>query len=173
MPLKLDDKRAIVSSVNDIATKAHSAIVTVYSGMTVSEMTQLRENAREAGVYVRVVKNTLARRALVDTQFECLQDILVGQVFLAFSMDEPSAAARVIKDFIKANTKLVVKGIALSGQLLEASAIDTVAKLPTYPEAIAMLMSVMQAPITRLVQTIQEPHAKLVRTVAALNDSKT
>ncbi len=173
MPLKLDDKRAIVTSVNDIAVNAHSAVVASYSGMTVSEMTQLRRNAREAGVYLRVVKNTLARRAVLNTQFECLQDVLVGPVFLAFAMDEPSAAARVIKDFVKTNTKLVVKGIGISGQLLEASAIDTVAKLPTYPEAISMLMSVIQAPITKLVQTIQAPHAKLVRTVAALHDSKT
>lgn len=173
MPLKLEDKRAIVVSVNEVAVSANSAIVAEYNGMTVADMTQLRDKAREAGVYLRVVRNTLAKRAVLNTKFECIQDVIVGPVVLAFSMDEPGAAARIIKDFIKTNTKLVVKGISLGEQLYDASVLDNVAKLPTYPEAISMLMSVIQAPITQLARTIAEPHAKLTRTIAALRDSKT
>lgn len=173
MPLKLSDKRAIVASVNEIAVSANSAIVAEYSGMTVTEMTQLRNKAREAGVYLRVVRNTLAKRAVLNTKFECLQNVLVGPVVLAFSMEEPGAAARIINDFIKTNTKLVVKGISLGEQLYDASQLDKVAKLPTYKEAISMLMSVIQAPVTQLARTIAEPHAKLTRTIAALRDSKT
>jgi len=173
MPLKLEDKRAIVVSVNEVAVSANSAIVAEYNGMTVADMTQLRNKAREAGVYLRVVRNTLAKRAVLNTKFECLQNVIVGPVVLAFSMDEPGAAARIIKDFIKTNTKLVVKGIGLGEQLYEASVLDKVAKLPTYPQAISMLMSVIQAPLTQLARTIAEPHAKLTHTIAALRDSKT
>jgi large subunit ribosomal protein L10 len=172
MPLSLDDKRAIVATVNKLASRAQSAVVAEYRGMTCTEMTQLRTQARGANVYLRVVRNTLARRAVKDTHFECLQDILVGPVVLAFSTEEPSAAARVISDFTKTNDKLIVKGVSLGGQLLSASDIQTVAKLPSYTEAISMLMSVIQAPITKLVRTLAEPHAKLVRTLAAVRDSK-
>ncbi|HDN25994.1 MAG TPA: 50S ribosomal protein L10 [Thioploca sp.] len=172
MPLKLEDKRAIVATVHKIASTAHSAIAAEYRGMTVTQMTQLRVQARQADVYLRVVRNTLARRAVLNTDFECLRDILVGPVVLAFSIDDPGAAARVIRDFSKNNDKLVVKGVAIGGQLLGASEIDIVAKLPTLKQAISKLMSVIQAPITKLVCTIQEPYAKLVRTIAAVRDSK-
>ncbi len=172
MPLKLDDKRAIVATVNKIASTAHSAVATEYLGMTVVEMTELRRKARESGVYLRVVRNTLARRAVIGTDFECLQEALVGQIVLAFSIDDPGAAARVINDFSKTNKKLVVKAVAIGGKLLSAESITDVAKLPTYDEAVSMLMSVMQAPITKLVRTLAEPHTKLVRTIAAVGDSK-
>jgi len=172
MPLKLDDKRAIVATVNKIASTAHSAVATEYLGMTVAEMTELRRKARESGVYLRIVRNTLARRAVTGTDFECLQEALVGPIVLAFSVDEPGAAARVINDFSKTNKKLVVKAVAIGGKLLSAQSIVDVAKLPTYNEAVSMLMSVMQAPITKLVRTLAEPHAKLVRTIAAVGDSK-
>lgn len=172
MPLKLEDKQAIVADIANIASTAHSAIAAEYRGITVAEMTELRQKARDGGVYLRVVRNTLARRAFLNTDLECLRDSLTGPIVLAFSKEEPSAAARVIKDFTKENKKLVVKAIALTGELLDAKDLEKVAKLPTYPEAISMLMSVMQAPITQLVRTIKEPHAKLVRTIAAVRDSK-
>jgi len=172
MPLKLDDKRAIVATVNKIASTAHSAVATEYLGMTVIEMTELRRKARESGVYLRIVRNTLAKRAVTGTDFECLQEALVGPIVLAFSIDDPGAAARVINDFSKTNKKLIVKAVAIGGKLLSAQSIDDVAKLPTYDEAVSMLMSVMQAPITKLVRTLAEPHAKLVRTIAAVGDSK-
>ncbi len=172
MPLKLDDKRAIVATVNEIASTAHSAVATEYLGMTVTEMTDLRRKAREAGVYLRVVRNTLAKRAVAGTDFECLQEALVGPIVLAFSIDDPGAAARVIDDFSKTNKKIVVKAVAIGGKLLPAQSITDVAKLPTYDEAVSMLMSVMQAPISKLVRTLAEPHTKLVRTIAAVGDSK-
>lgn len=173
MPLKLADKQAIVAEVAEIAANAQSAIVSEYRGMTVEEMTALRVKAREANVFVRVVRNTLARRAVANTGYECLQETLVGPVFLAFSKDDPGAAARVLKDFAKTNKKLVVKGIALNGRLLDASDLDKLSKMPTYDEAISQLMSVIQGPISKFVRTLAEPHAKLVRTIAAIRDSKT
>jgi large subunit ribosomal protein L10 len=172
MPLKLEDKQAIVASVNQVANNSSSAIVAEYRGISVDDMTELRKQAREAGVYLRVVRNTLARRAVTNTDFECLKEILVGPILLAFSGEEPSAAAKVLNDFGKSQDKLVVKGIGLGKQLLEASALSKVAKLPTYSEAISILMSVMQAPITQMVRTIAEPQAQLVRTIAAVGDQK-
>jgi large subunit ribosomal protein L10 len=172
MPLHLEDKQAIVANINDVASRAHSVIVAEYRGLKVGEMTELRQKARAAEVDLRVVRNTLARRAVSDTDFECLQERLVGPILLAFSMNEPGSAARVVSEFVKTHEKLVVKGVGLGGQLLEATEISKVAKLPTYDEAISTLMSVMKAPITKLVRTLAEPHAKLARTIAAVRDSK-
>jgi large subunit ribosomal protein L10 len=172
MPLKLEDKQAIVNEVAQLAQQAYSIIAIEYRGMTVAEMTQLRTQARQNGVYLRVIKNTLAKRAFANTAYECLQEQLVGPILLAFSREEPGAAARVISNFAKSNPKVVVKGIALSGQLLTAADLDKVAKLPTYQEAISMLLAVMQAPMTKLVRTLAEPTAKLARTLAAIRDSK-
>ena len=170
MPLRLEDKRAIVAQVAQIAGQAQSAVVAEYRSLNCAQMTELRVIARDAGVYLQVVRNTLARRAVKNTDFECLVDMLVGPVVLAFSMEDPGAAARVISKFVKSDEKLVVKGLCLGGKLLSATDIDKVAKLPTYTEAISKLMAVMQAPLTKLVRTIAEPPAKLVRTIAALNE---
>lgn len=172
MVLKLEDKKTIVNEVADVAKQAVSLIAAEYSGLTVSQLTGLRKTARESGVYMRVVRNTLARRALEGTQFACMQDELVGPLVLAFSTDHPGAAARIFKDFVKDNEKLKVKALALDNQLLPASGLNTLASLPTRDEGIAQLMSVMKAPITKLVQTLAEPHAKLVRTIAAIRDAK-
>lgn len=172
MVLKLDDKKAIVNEVSDVAKQAVSLIAAEYSGLTVAQLTSLRKTARETGVYVRVVRNTLARKALEGTQFACMQDELVGPLLLAFSKDHPGAAARIFRDFVKDNEKLKVKALALDNQLLPASGLNTLANLPTREEGIAQLMSVMQAPITKLVRTLAEPHAKLVRTIAAIRDAK-
>ena len=172
MPLKLEDKQAIINEVAELVKQSHSIIALEYRGMTVAEMTQLRAQARQNGVYLRVVKNTLAKRAISNTAFECLQERLVGPILLAFSREEPGAAARVISNFAKTNQKVMVKGIALSGQLLAAADLDKVAKLPTYRDAISMLLAVMQAPMTKLVRTLAEPPAKLARTLAAIRDSK-
>ncbi len=172
MVLKLEDKKAIVSEVAGVAKQAVSLVAAEYSGLTVGQLTNLRKSMRDAGVYMRVVRNTLAKRALEGTQFACMQQELVGQLVLAFSKEEPSAAARLIKEFVRTNDKLKVKALALDNQLLPASSLDQVASLPTRDEGIAQLMSVMLAPITKLVQTMAEPHAKLVRTVAAVRDAK-
>lgn len=172
MVLKLEDKKTIVSEVSNVAQQALSVVAAEYSGITVGQLNDLRKKARNSGVYVRVVRNTLARRALEGTQFACLQEALVGPLVLAFSNEDPGAAARLIKEFAKTNDKLVVKALAIENQLLPASGLETLASLPTRLEAIAMLMSVMQAPITKLVRTMAEPHAKLVRTLAAVRDAK-
>ena len=172
MALKLEDKKAIVAEVAEVAKGAYSAVAAEYRGLSVDEMTELRRKAREGGVYLRVVRNTLARRAGEDTDFACMQDIMVGPLVLAFSREEPGAAARVIKDFAKDHKKLVVTAVSISGKLLPASEIETLAKMPTYEQAISMLMAVMKAPIGKFVRTLAEPHAKLVRTIAAVRDQK-
>jgi large subunit ribosomal protein L10 len=170
--LKLEDKKTIVSEVAGVAKQAISLVAAEYSGLTVAQLTGLRKSARESGVYMRVVRNTLARRALEGTQFACMQQELVGPLLLAFSTDEPGAAARLIRDFAKDNEKLKVKALAIDNKLLPASGLNALASLPTRDEAIAQLMSVMKAPITKLVRTMAEPHAKLVRTMAAIRDAK-
>ena len=172
MPLTLEAKKTVVAEVHEVARAAHSAVAAEYIGLTVEQMTQLRVQARNSGVYVRVVRNTLARRALEDTDFACMRDGLVGPLVLAFSKEEPGAAARVIKDFSKANDKLVVKLVSVEGKLLEPNAIETLASLPTKDEAIAQLMSVMIAPISKFVRTLAEPHSRLVRTLGAIRDQK-
>jgi large subunit ribosomal protein L10 len=172
MPLNLEDKQAIVASVNAVASEALSAVIADYRGLGVSEMTDLRKQARDSGVYLRVVRNTLARRAVEGTEYECLQDSLVGPTVLAFSQEDPGAAARLIKEFAKEHEALEVKALSVGGKLYEASDIDVLAKLPTRDEALSMLMSVMQAPIAKFVRTLNEVPGKLVRTVAAVKDQK-
>lgn len=172
MVLKLEDKKAIVEEVGVVAKKALSLIAAEYSGLTVSQLTTLRKSAREAGVYMRVVRNTLAKRALEGTQFACMQPELSGPLLLAFSQEDPSVAARVIKDFVKDNEQLKVRALAFDHQLLPPESLNKLASLPTRNEALAQLMSVMQAPIAKFVRTLAEPHAKLVRTLAAIRDLK-
>lgn len=172
MALSFAEKEAIVSEVAEVAASAYSAVTAEYIGLSAEEMTELRAKARQGGVYLRVVKNTLARRAVNGTDYECLQDTLTGPLLLAFSQEDPGAAARVLKDFAKGNDKLVIKALSVSGQLLAASEIDRLANLPTKEQAISMLMSVMQAPIAKLARTLNEVPGKLVRTVAAVRDAK-
>ncbi len=172
MALRLDDKKGVVEDVAAIAAKAHSAVAAEYSGLTVTEMTELRSVARQSGVYLRVVKNTLARRAVDGTEFECMKDGLVGPLILAFSMEDPGSAARVVSDFAKENDKLVTKLVSIGGQLYDASELKRLASLPNREQAISMLMAVMKAPIEKFVRTLAEPHAKMVRTVAAVKDQK-
>lgn len=172
MSLNLEAKKAIVEEVAEIAGNSPSAVAAEYSGLSVGDMTELRQSARDAGIYLRVVRNSLARRALEDTNFDCMREGLVGQLILAFSKDEPGAAAKVIRDFAKKNDKLVVKLVALEGKLLQPSDIDALANLPSKDQAIGMLMGMMIAPIATLVRTLAEPHAKLVRTVKAVADQK-
>ena len=172
MALRLEDKRTIVAEVNEAAGSALSAVLADYHGLTVDEMTNLRKQARESGVYLRVVRNTLLKRAVEGTEYECMTDALTGPTVLGFSTEDPGAAARLFKDFAKENEALEVKALAVGGQLLEASQIDVLAKLPTRDQAISMLMSVMQAPVTKLAQTLNEVPGKLVRTLAAVRDDK-
>jgi large subunit ribosomal protein L10 len=170
--LNLEQKQAVVAEVNEVAASALSAVGAEYRGLRVQDMTRLRGEARKSGVYLRVVRNTLARRALSGTALECMAEGLVGPLLLAFSRDDPGAAARVIGDFAKSNDKLVVKLVAVQGKLLPAADLLRLASLPTKDQAIGMLMAVMKAPVEKLARTLAEPHARLVRTIAAIRDQK-
>ncbi len=172
MALNLEQKKSIVAEVAAVAAKAHSAVAAEYRGLSVVAMTALRSEGRKNGVYVRVVKNTLARRAVEGTDFACMQDGLVGPLILAFSKEEPGAAARLMQDFAKANDKMVIKLVSFGGKMLAPGDIDRLSKMPTREQALSMLMGVLQAPITKLVRTLAEPNAKMVRTFAALRDKK-
>jgi len=172
MPLNLDDKKALVEEVAAVAAKAQAVVAAQYRGLTVAQMTELRARARAQGVYMRVVKNTLARRALAGTTFEPIGPSLKGPLVLAFAKDDPGAAARVVKDFAKANDKLVATLVSLGGQVLPGQDLDKVANLPTREQAIAILLGVLKAPIEKLVRTLAEPQAKLARTLAAIRDQK-
>jgi len=154
--LNLDSKKAVVKEVSEFAAKAYSAVAAEYRGLTVTELTELRKTARETGVYLRVVKNTLAKRAVAGTEFECMQDGLVGPLLLAFSMEDPGSAARLINDFAKGHDKLIAKVVAIGGQAYGSSELARLAKLPTRDQGISLLMSVMKAPVEKLVRTLAE-----------------
>jgi len=170
--IALEDKKQIVSEVNQAAGSALSAVLADYRGVNVEDMTTLRKNARENGVYLRVVRNTLLKRAVADTQFECIQEVLAGPTILALSQEDPGAAARVLKDFARERDEFEIKALSVGGRLLEASQIDVLAKLPTLDGARSLLMSVMLAPVTKLARTVNEVPAKVTRAVAAVRDQK-
>jgi large subunit ribosomal protein L10 len=172
MALNLEQKKAVVAEVANVANSALAAVAAEYSGLTVGEMTDLRVKARASGVYLKVAKNTLVRKAVEGTEFECMQEQLTGPLLYAFSMSDPGAAARLVKDYAKEHNKLIARLVAVGGQLYSASELDRMSKLPTFDQAIALLMAVMKAPIEKFVRTLAEPHAKLVRTVAAVRDAK-
>lgn len=172
MAIRLEDKQQIVSEVSEAAKSALSAVVADYRGVTVTDLTSLRKAARTNGVYLRVVRNTLAKRAVAGTEFECLSPALKGPSILAFSKDDPGAAARVLKEFAKGNDKFNVKALAIGGKLLPAEQIDVLANLPTYDQAISTVMMLMLAPVTKLARTLKEVPAKTTRCVAAVRDQK-
>lgn len=172
MALSLEEKKRVVSEVAGVAAQAYSAVAAEYRGLAVTDMTELRAKARDTGVYLRVVKNTLAKRAIEGTEFECMAPVLSGPLMLAFSQEDPGSAARLLKEFAKGHSQLKVRALSVSGQLLEASQLDRLANLPTRDQALSLLMAVMKAPVEKLARTLAEPHAKLVRTVAAVRDQK-
>jgi large subunit ribosomal protein L10 len=167
MPLHIEAKKAVVAEVSSVAQDAHSAVAAEYRGLSVAEMTQLRTEARNADVYLKVVKNTLAKRAVAGTSFECMADSLKGPLLLAFSRQDPGAAARVIKGFARDHEKLVPVAVALGGELIDAKDIGRVADLPTLDEARAMLVGILAAPAARLVRTLAEPGAMLARVLGS------
>ena len=172
MALTLEEKKAVVAEVSGVAKGALSAVAAEYRGITVEQMTDLRVRARADNVYLRVVKNTLARRALANTDFECMAERLTGPLILAFSREDPGAAARVTKDFAKQYSKFEVTMLSVGGEVLEPSDIDKLAKLPTRDQAISLLMAVMLAPTEKFVRTLNQVPGKLVRTLAAIRDQK-
>ena len=172
MAIRLEDKQQIVSEVNQAANSALSAVLADYRGVSVGDLTELRKTARENKVYLRVVRNTLLKRAVAGTEFECIQEVLIGPTILAFSQEDPGAAARVLKDFAKENANFEIKALSVDGKLLEASQIDVLAKLPTHDQALSILMGVMLAPVTKLARTLNEVPSKVTRAVAAVRDQK-
>jgi large subunit ribosomal protein L10 len=172
MALNLEQKKAVVAEIADAASKALSLVAAEYRGMTVDVMTDMRVEARKNDVFLKVAKNTLVKRAVKGTDFECIADALTGPLLYAFSQEDPGAAARLIKEFAKKNDKLQARIVAIGGEAMDGSSLDRLASMPTRDQALAMLMGVMKAPIEKLVRTLAEPQAKLVRTVAAVRDQK-
>ncbi|WP_201528496.1 MULTISPECIES: 50S ribosomal protein L10 [Psychrobacter] len=172
MALTLEQKQQVVAEVSEVAANAYSAIAAEYHGIGVAKLTKLREQAREKGVVLKVVKNTLARRAFEGTKFECMSDSLTGPLLLAFSMEDLGSAARVVFDFSQDNNALETKLVSVGGELFGPEDLERVAKLPTRDEAISILMATMNAPVTKLVQTMNAVPGKFVRTVAAIKDAK-
>lgn len=171
MGLNLDDKKAVVAEVSERVASAQSIVLAEYRGLEVGHMTVLRAKARSSGVYLRVLKNTLARRAVAGTPFESLSEHMIGPLAYGISPD-PVAAAKVLNEFAKTNDKFVIKAGAMPGQVMTAKQVSTLATMPSREELLAKLMGTMQAPATKFVQTLNEVPGKFVRTVAALRDQK-
>ncbi|TNF36343.1 MAG: 50S ribosomal protein L10 [Gammaproteobacteria bacterium] len=172
MALGLEDKKAIVADVNETASQALSLVIADARGVTVSHLTALRKKARETNVRVQVIRNTLAKRAVAGTEFECVQGVLTGPSLFGFSMEDPGAAARLFKDFAKDVEQFQIKALSVGGQLLDAKQIDVLATLPTREQALATLMAVMKAPVEKLARTMNEVPTKGVRVIAAVRDQK-
>jgi large subunit ribosomal protein L10 len=170
--LRLEQKQNIVAEVKEAAGNALSAVLADYRGLTVEQMGEMRVKARDSGVYLRVVRNTLAKRAIEGTEYECLSDAFVGPTLIAFSHEDPGSAARLLKNCAQDFDALEVKALSIGGERFGADQLSRIASLPTRDEALAMLMSVMLAPVTKLTQTLNEVPGKLVRAVAAVRDQK-
>ena len=171
MSLNLEEKKQVVSEVSERLKKAQAVVLAEYRGIAVEEITVLRSQARASGVYLRVLKNTLARRAVQGTAFEKLADHMVGPLAYAIS-DDPVAAARVLHAYAKGNEKLVIKGGAMPNHVMSAKDIGALATLPSREELLAKLLGTMQAPIAKFVRTLNEVPGKFVRTLAAVRDQK-
>ncbi len=172
MPLTFEQKKAVVGEISEVAQGALSSVVADNCGMTAAEITELRAMAREAGVTVRVAKNTLIKKAVEGTEFECLNSVLTGPTVLTFSIEEPNAAARVLRKFCKDKESIKVKAIALNGELFDASRLAEVASLPSKDEALAQLLRVMNGPVTKLARTLVEFPSQVARVVNAIKDQK-
>ena len=155
MALNLSQKQEVVAELADVAAKAHSLIAAEYAGTTVAQMTAMRKQARETGVFLKVVKNTLASRAVEGTEFAVAQDQMVGPLLYAFSTEEPGAAGRLIKEFAKGNDKLQPKIVVVGGQQYPASHVEVLASLPTRDQALAMLARVLAEPATMFARAVK------------------
>ena len=171
MSTALQKKKAVVAEVADNLSSAQAAVLAEYRGLTVAQLTKLRKDAHESGVYLKVVKNTLARLAVKDTDFACLDEHLVGPVIFSAS-DDPVAVAKVMSGFAKDNETLKVTAGAMNGEPLDVSGITALSKLPGREELLATLVATMQAPIVKLVRTMNEVPTKAVRAMAAVRDAK-
>jgi len=169
--LNREEKAVVIEDVAAQVAQAQSIIIAEYRGLDVASVTVLRKKARESGVYLRVLKNTLVRRALVDTSFQDLSTQLVGPLMYAISAD-PVAAAKVMSDFAKSNDALVIKGGAMPNSLLDVNGVKALATMPSRDELLAKLLGTMQAPVTQFVRTLNEVPTKFARALAAVRDQK-
>lgn len=155
MALNLTQKQEVVAELADVAAKAHSLVAAEYAGTTVEQMTAMRKKARESGVFLKVVKNTLVSRAVAGTEFEVVKDALTGPLLYAFSTEEPGAAGRLIKEFAKTNDKLKPRLVSVEGKLLPAEHVDVLASLPTREQALAMLARVLAEPASMFARVVK------------------
>jgi large subunit ribosomal protein L10 len=155
MALNLSQKQEVVAELAEVAAKAHSLVAAEYAGVTVEQMTAMRKKARESAVFLKVVKNTLASRAVAGTEFEVVKDALTGPLLYAFSMEEPGAAGRLIKEFAKGNEKLKPRLVSVEGKLLPAAHVEVLASLPTREQALAMLARVLAEPATMFARVVK------------------
>lgn len=172
MALGLEEKKAIVAEVNETAKNALSLVIADARGVNVADITALRKLARDNNVQLRVVKNTLAKRAFAETEYECVAEVLAGPSLFGFSMEDPGACARLFKDFAKENERFEIKALAVGGQMMGAEKIDVLAKLPTREQALGMLAGTLIAPVTKLVRTLNEVPSQVTRVVNAVAEQK-
>lgn len=171
MALNREEKAAVIEEVSAQVARAGSIVLAEYRGLTVEKITQLRKQARESGVYLRVLKNTLVRRAVKDTPYEKLADQMVGPLMYGISAD-PVAPAKLIASFAKANDQLVVKGGAMPNVVMDVAGVQALATMPSREELLAKLLGTMQAPVATFVRTLNEVPTKFVRGLAAVRDKQ-
>jgi large subunit ribosomal protein L10 len=172
MALNLAQKKELVAELAEVAAGAQSLVAADYIGLTVAQLTELRAKARKNGVFLKVAKNTLVRRAVDGTDYQCVADALTGPLLFAFSKDDPGAAGRLIKDFAKGNDKLKPRLVAVGGQMYPASHVEQLASLPTLEQGLGMLAGVMLAPVIKFVRTLAEPVAQTARVVNAVAEAR-
>lgn len=172
MALNLEQKKEVVAELANVAATAHSLVAAEYRGLTVEQLTELRKKARESGVFLRVAKNTLVRRAVEGTDYEGTSDQLIGPLLYAFSVEDPGAAGRLVKDFAKANDKLKAKLVAIGGQVYPGSHVDVLASLPTREQALAMFAGLLAQPATMLARVLAEPAASTARVLRQVGEQK-
>ena len=172
MPLRIEQKKAVVEELNSIASSSVSAAIAEYRGLNVAEITELRTKARESGVYLKVVKNSLSKQALTGTDFECLTQALQGPIMIALSADDLASPARLFKDFGKDYEHLKTVGLAIDGDAYPSSDLDRIARLPTRDEAYSIIAGLMKAPIEKALRTLNEVPIKLARLILAIKENQ-
>jgi len=172
MALNLTQKKVVVAELANVAAKAHSLVAAEYTGLTVAQLTELRQKARQAKVFVKVAKNTLARRAVEGTDYAVVKDALVGPMLYAFSEEDPGAAGRLVKEFSKANEKLIPKVVAIGGQMFPGSHVEKLASLPTREQALSMLAGLLAQPATMLARVLAEPASQVARVLNQIGEKK-
>ena len=172
MPLRIEQKKAVVEELNSMASTSVSAAIAEYRGLNVAEITKLRTRARESGVYLKVVKNSLSKQALTGTDFECLTQALQGPIMIALSADDLASPARLFKDFGKDYEHLKTVGLAIDGDAYPSSDLDRIARLPTRDEAYSIIAGLMKAPIEKALRTLNEVPIKLARLILAIKENQ-